>query len=289
MLNVDVEEIPTGEFSVAGGYSTASGWMAELSVAERNLLGQGQYRQRRGAVRPIRPRLRSCRLPSRISWDNRAWRRRRSLRQADAGDELRFLQQQNRRRARTRAGFRAERRAHRSRLRYNIYSAENHAAVCVLNDCQFSPNALVNGGPGVSPLNECVTRLAVPGYPGCYAERRSLAGRASRSWQRARCWCRCSDTPWPTTPSTTTRTRPLASMPSSSRISPASAATSTSFAPPSIPAAYYEMFSESLPCCICRAATSRAGAAKTCACWIISRWARTWSAALHRPASDRAT
>ena len=43
VLNVDVEEIPTGEFSVAGGYSTASGWMAELSVAERNLLGQGQY------------------------------------------------------------------------------------------------------------------------------------------------------------------------------------------------------------------------------------------------------
>ena len=43
MLNVDVDEIPTGEFSVAGGYSTASGWMAELSVAERNLLGQGQY------------------------------------------------------------------------------------------------------------------------------------------------------------------------------------------------------------------------------------------------------
>jgi outer membrane protein insertion porin family len=39
VLNVQVEEIPTGEFSVSGGYSTASGWMAELSVAERNLLG----------------------------------------------------------------------------------------------------------------------------------------------------------------------------------------------------------------------------------------------------------
>src|SRR6476660_9849 len=43
VLNVDVEEVPTGEFSIAGGYSTASGWMAELSVSERNLLGQGQY------------------------------------------------------------------------------------------------------------------------------------------------------------------------------------------------------------------------------------------------------
>ena len=43
VLNVEVEEQPTGEFSVAGGYSTASGWMAEVSVSERNLLGQGQF------------------------------------------------------------------------------------------------------------------------------------------------------------------------------------------------------------------------------------------------------
>ena len=43
VINVDVEEKPTGELSVAGGYSTADGFMAELSVGERNLLGQGQY------------------------------------------------------------------------------------------------------------------------------------------------------------------------------------------------------------------------------------------------------
>lgn len=43
VINVDVEEQPTGEFSIAGGYSTADGAMAELSVAERNLLGQGQF------------------------------------------------------------------------------------------------------------------------------------------------------------------------------------------------------------------------------------------------------
>lgn len=40
---VDVEEQSTGEFSVAGGYSTANGFLAEISVAERNLLGRGQY------------------------------------------------------------------------------------------------------------------------------------------------------------------------------------------------------------------------------------------------------
>lgn len=43
VVNVDVEEQSTGEFSVAGGYSTTDGFMGEVSVAERNLLGRGQY------------------------------------------------------------------------------------------------------------------------------------------------------------------------------------------------------------------------------------------------------
>ncbi|HEX2215306.1 MAG TPA: outer membrane protein assembly factor BamA, partial [Xanthobacteraceae bacterium] len=43
IVNVDVEEQSTGEFSVAGGYSTADGFIAEVSVAERNLLGRGQF------------------------------------------------------------------------------------------------------------------------------------------------------------------------------------------------------------------------------------------------------
>jgi outer membrane protein insertion porin family len=43
VLNVTVEEMSTGEFSVAGGYSTADGFIAEVSVAERNFLGRGYY------------------------------------------------------------------------------------------------------------------------------------------------------------------------------------------------------------------------------------------------------
>jgi len=43
VLNVVVEEQSTGEFSVAGGYSTADGFIAEVSVAERNLLGRGLF------------------------------------------------------------------------------------------------------------------------------------------------------------------------------------------------------------------------------------------------------
>src|SRR5829696_8526028 len=43
VVNVDVEEQSTGEFSIAGGYSTADGLLAEVSVAERNLMGKGYY------------------------------------------------------------------------------------------------------------------------------------------------------------------------------------------------------------------------------------------------------
>lgn len=53
IINVDVEEQPTGEFSVSGGYSTSDGFIGEASVGERNLLGRGhivraavQYGQR---------------------------------------------------------------------------------------------------------------------------------------------------------------------------------------------------------------------------------------------------
>ncbi len=41
ILNVEVEEQSTGELSVSGGYSTSDGFIAEVSVGERNLLGRG--------------------------------------------------------------------------------------------------------------------------------------------------------------------------------------------------------------------------------------------------------
>ena len=42
VLNVEVEELQTGDFTVSGGYSTAEGWLAEVSVSERNLMGTGR-------------------------------------------------------------------------------------------------------------------------------------------------------------------------------------------------------------------------------------------------------
>lgn len=43
IINAVVEEQSTGEFSVGGGYSTADGFLAEVSVGERNLMGYGLY------------------------------------------------------------------------------------------------------------------------------------------------------------------------------------------------------------------------------------------------------
>jgi outer membrane protein insertion porin family len=42
VINVEVEEQSTGEFSISGGYSTQDGWLGEVSIGERNLLGRGQ-------------------------------------------------------------------------------------------------------------------------------------------------------------------------------------------------------------------------------------------------------
>jgi outer membrane protein insertion porin family len=43
VVNVDVVEQSTGDFSVMGGFSTAEGWMVSASVSERNLLGTGRF------------------------------------------------------------------------------------------------------------------------------------------------------------------------------------------------------------------------------------------------------
>ncbi|GGE44374.1 outer membrane protein assembly factor BamA [Agaricicola taiwanensis] len=43
VVNVDVVDQATGEFSVAGGYSTSDGIIGEVGIAEKNFLGRGQY------------------------------------------------------------------------------------------------------------------------------------------------------------------------------------------------------------------------------------------------------
>ncbi len=43
VLDVDVQEQQTGDFSFSGGYSTSVGIIGEVTVSERNFLGLGQY------------------------------------------------------------------------------------------------------------------------------------------------------------------------------------------------------------------------------------------------------
>lgn len=43
IVNVDVEDQPTGQFSVSGGYSTSDGFIGEVAVSESNFLGRGQF------------------------------------------------------------------------------------------------------------------------------------------------------------------------------------------------------------------------------------------------------
>jgi UDP-3-O-[3-hydroxymyristoyl] glucosamine N-acyltransferase LpxD len=43
VVNIDVEDQPTGAFSVSGGYSTADGAIGEVAVSESNFLGRGQF------------------------------------------------------------------------------------------------------------------------------------------------------------------------------------------------------------------------------------------------------
>lgn len=43
VIVVDVEDQATGSFSIAGGYSTSEGFLAEISLQETNLLGRGQF------------------------------------------------------------------------------------------------------------------------------------------------------------------------------------------------------------------------------------------------------
>lgn len=50
VLNVDVQEQSTGELSLGAGFSTADSFLFDASVAERNLLGRGQFLRLRLAV-----------------------------------------------------------------------------------------------------------------------------------------------------------------------------------------------------------------------------------------------
>lgn len=50
IVNVDVEDQSTGQFSIAGGYSTTEGFIGEIGVRESNLLGSGRVASIKGST-----------------------------------------------------------------------------------------------------------------------------------------------------------------------------------------------------------------------------------------------
>jgi outer membrane protein insertion porin family len=154
VINVDVEEQPTGEFSVSGGYSTADGFIAEVSVADRNLMGRGNlgkvsvtYGQRtRGFdLSYVEPFLFGYRMAGGIdvfARQNLA-SNYQSYDSQTIGTNLRL-------------GF-ALTEEIAFQPRYSFYN-QKVTLPWQLNNCQFSSNAPAAGlgGTGVTPTNEGV-------------------------------------------------------------------------------------------------------------------------------------
>jgi outer membrane protein insertion porin family len=150
VLNVDVEEIPTGEFSIAGGYSTASGWMAELTIAERNLLGQGQFARlglqygqyaRGFELSFAEPFFLGQRLGVGLDL---YYKETLATNYVSYNSTTMGIG--------TRAGFALSEELS-FQARYNVYS-QKITLPYQYNNCQYSPNALINGGLGVNQMSE---------------------------------------------------------------------------------------------------------------------------------------
>ena len=170
VLNVDVEEQPTGEFSISGGYSTADGLIGEVSVADRNLMGRGNYAKasvsygqyvRGFDLTFVEPFLFGYRMAGGIDLFARQNFRSSyvSYDSQTVGTNLRL-------------GF-ALTEEIAFQPRYSFYQ-QKITLPNQYNNCQFSSNALINGGLGVTPANEAngsdTNVLANGPFGGCYAD-----------------------------------------------------------------------------------------------------------------------
>jgi outer membrane protein insertion porin family len=169
VINVDVEEQATGEFSVSGGYSTADGFIAEVSVADRNLMGRGNLgkvsvtygeRVRGFDLSFVEPFLFGYRMAGGIDV---------FARQNLASNYVSYDSQTIG--TNLRLGF-ALTEEIAFQPRYTFYN-QKITLPFNLNNCQFSSNALINGGTGVNTGNEGGpgnTDTTVNFPNGCYAD-----------------------------------------------------------------------------------------------------------------------
>ncbi|HET8545203.1 MAG TPA: BamA/TamA family outer membrane protein, partial [Pseudolabrys sp.] len=171
VVNVNVEEQATGEFSISGGYSTADGLIGEVSVADRNLMGRGNYgkasftygeRVRGFDLSFVEPFLFGYRMAGGIDVFGR---------QNLASNYISYDSQTIG--TNLRLGFALTEEV-AFQPRYTFYQ-QKITLPYQYNNCQFSSNALINGGQGVNPQNEAGQ---VPGQEdttvnvpfGCYAD-----------------------------------------------------------------------------------------------------------------------
>src|ERR1019366_987549 len=157
VVNVNVEEMSTGEFSIAGGYSTADGFLAEVSVADRNLMGRGQFAKAavsfgqytRGVnLSFVEPFLLGYRMAGGVDL---------FARQSLATSYVSYNTQSIG--TNLRLGFALSEELS-FQPHYSIYQ-QKITLPDVLNDCLLSPYATQNGGPGVSPTNEAIRQSGV--------------------------------------------------------------------------------------------------------------------------------
>lgn len=167
VVNVNVEEQATGEFSISGGYSTADGLIGEVSVADRNLMGRGQYakagftygqRVRGFDLSFVEPFLFGYRMAGGIDVFGR---------QNLASNYISYDSQTIG--TNLRLGFALTEEV-AFQPRYTFYQ-QKITLPTQYNNCQFSSNAWINGGPGVNPTNEANgSDLTVNVPHGCYAD-----------------------------------------------------------------------------------------------------------------------
>jgi outer membrane protein insertion porin family len=170
VINVNLEEQPTGEFSVSGGYSTADGFIADVSIADRNLWGRGYYGKAsvtygqhvRGAnLSFVDPYFLGYRMAAGIDLfgTKNLASSYVSYNSQTIGTNLRL-------------GF-ALTEEIAFQPRYSFYQ-QKVTLPTQLDNCQFSSLALINGGIGVNPQREAAgldTNLLANGpFGGCYAD-----------------------------------------------------------------------------------------------------------------------
>ena len=150
VINVDIEEMPTGEFSVSGGYSTSDGFISEVSVADRNLMGRGQYakasvtygqRTRGVDLSFVEPYLLGYRVAGGVDL---------FYRQNLASNYVSYDTKTVGTNLRLGFGLTEEL---TFAPRYSIYRQEI-TLPDIYNNCIFSPNVPGRGGAGVNPTSE---------------------------------------------------------------------------------------------------------------------------------------